>query len=106
MFDHVKQVEDLERFQRRAVDPSFLEQYGGIEEAVEAEAAPSGEHGADLGGPLLLLVDPDEVGGGLQGERPGPAEGRSRAGGDVVAQPWPFERLGAGFGEGCRDRRE
>ena len=45
-------------FERRAVEARLVEQAGGVEEAVEVEAAAAGEEGAHLGGALLLGVDP------------------------------------------------
>ena len=105
--DDVEEVEDLEGFKGRAFDAGFVEERGGVEEAAEAEAAAAGEHGADLGRALLLLVDPGEVGAGFEGEDPGAAERRGRCGRRCGrgggATP---ERLGAGFGEGRRDGRQ
>jgi len=40
------------------------------------EAAAAGEHGAQLGSALLLLVDPDEIGAGFEREDPGAAQRR------------------------------
>ena len=76
MFDYVEQVKDFEGLEGGAFDAGFFEEGGGVEEAREAEAAAAGEHGADLGGALLLLVDPGEVGGGFEAENPGSTEGR------------------------------
>ncbi len=73
---------------------------GGVEEAVEVEAAAAGEHGAHLGGALLLLVDPGEVGAGFECEDPGAAERGGGAAGDVVAEAGPLEGGGAGFAQG------
>lgn len=101
--DDVDEVADLGGFQGGTVDAGFVERDGGVEEAAEVEAAAAGEHAAEFGGALLLLVDPGEVAGGLQGEDPGAAEGRKSAVGDVVAQAEPFQCGGTGFGEGRRD---
>jgi len=76
VFDDVEQVEDLEGFEGGAVDAGFFEEIGGIEEAGEAETTASGEHGPNLSGALLLLVDPGKIGGGVEGEGPGSAERR------------------------------
>ncbi len=73
--DDGEEVADLGGFECGAFDAGFVEQERGIEEAVELEASAAGEHGADLGGALLLLVDPGEVGGGFECENPGAAEG-------------------------------
>ncbi len=73
---------------------------------MELEAAAAGEHGAHLGGALLLLVDPGEVGAGLEREHPGAAERRRGAAGDVVAEARPLEGGGAGFAQGRGDRRQ
>ena len=70
---------------------------------MKVEGGRRGEEGADLGGALLLGVDPGKVGGGFEGEGPGAAERRDGKGGDVVAQMRPGERIGGGFGERGRD---
>ena len=93
-------------FEGGAVDAGFVEEDGGVEEAVELEAAAAGEHGAHLGGALLLLVDPGEVGAGFECEDPGAAERREGAAGDVVAEAGPLERGGAGFAQGRGDGRQ
>ena len=45
------------------------------------------------------VVDPGEVGAGFEREDPGAAEGGGGAGGDVLAEAWPLEGEGRGFGE-------
>jgi hypothetical protein len=99
LFDYVEKMEDFEGFQSRAFNASFFEEAGGVEETCEAKAAAAGEHSADLGGPLLLLINPGEFGGGFEGENPGSAERGGGAGGNVVAEARPLKRLGAGFNE-------
>ena len=61
-FDDGEEVADLGGFEGGTVDAGLVEEDGGVEEAAELEAAAAGEHGAHLGGALLLLVDPGEVG--------------------------------------------
>ena len=95
-------MEDFEGLERGPFDAGFFEEGGGIEEAREAEAAATGEHGANLAGALLLLVDPGEIGGGFEAENPGSAQRGGGAGGDVVAQAGPFERGSTGFAQGIR----
>ena len=53
----------LDDLKGRALKAGFVEEVGGVEEAVEVEAASAGEEGADLGGALLLarVRDPDAV---------------------------------------------
>lgn len=53
--------EDLEGFEGGAFDAGFVEEEGRVEEAVEGEAAAGGEEGAELGGALVLLVEPGAV---------------------------------------------
>ena len=64
-FEHGEQVSDLGRFEGGSIDSGLVEQEGRIEEAVELEAAAAGEHGAQFGSALLLLVDPGEIGARL-----------------------------------------
>jgi hypothetical protein len=72
-FDDGEKVAYLVRFKGGTVDASFVEEWGGIEEATELEAATAGKHGAQLGGALLLLVDPPGVGAGFKRKHPGAA---------------------------------
>ena len=51
----------------------------------------------------MLLLNPQEVGGRLQGRDPGSAERRGGAGGDVLAEARPLKGNGARFEEGGRD---
>ena len=96
-------VEDVEGFEGGAFEAGLVEEVSGVEEAVELEGASADEQGADLGGALLLVIDPGEIGAGLEGEDPGAPERRLRAAGDVGAELRPGERGRARFGEGMRD---
>ena len=100
------EVADFETFEGCTFDAGFVEQEGGVEETVEVEGAAGGEEGAHLGGALVLLVDPGEVGAGLEGEDPGATEGGEGSAGDVVAEAGPLERGGAGFMEDSGDGRQ
>ena len=104
--DDSEEIADLGGFKSGAVDAGFVEEGGGVEEAVEVEAAAAGEHGAQLGGALLLLVDPGEVGAGFEREHPGAAERGGGATGDVVAEARPLQGGGAGFAQRRGDHRQ
>ena len=90
-FDDGEEVADLGGFQGGAVDAGLIEEDGGVEEAVELEAAAAGEHGAQFGGALLLLVDPGEIGAGFECKDPCAAQRGDGAAGDVVAEAGPFQ---------------
>ncbi len=74
--DYGEEVADLRGFESGAVDAGFVEQRRGVEEAVELEAAAAREHGAHLGGALLLLVDPRLIRAGFERKDPGAAQRR------------------------------
>ena len=44
--DYGEEGEDFDAFEGGAVDAGFVEEGGGVEEAVEVEAAAASEHGA------------------------------------------------------------
>ena len=104
--DYCEEVTDLGGFECGSLNAGFLKQERGIEEAVKLEASAAAEHGADLRGALMLLVDPGEVGGGIECENPCAAEGGLSAAGDVVAEARPFQGCGAGFAQRRRDDRQ
>src|ERR1700678_1827880 len=89
--DDIEQVADLGGFESRPIDTSLVEEDSRVEDAAKLEAAAAGEHGAQFGGALLLLVDPGEVGAGFEREHPRAAKGREGAVGDVVAKTTPFQ---------------
>ena len=90
-FDDGKEIADLGGFQGSAVDACLIEEDGGVEEAVELEAAAAGEHGAEFGGALLLLVDPRKIGAGFECQDPSTAQRGNSAIGDVVSEAGPFQ---------------
>ena len=98
-FDDVEERKDFEGFKGGAGDAGFIEKRGGIEEAVEVEAAAAGEEGAKLGGAGLLGGDPGEVGGGFEREGVLAAEGADGLGGDVLAEARELEGHGGGLEE-------
>ena len=89
--DDGEKVADLGGFKGSAVDAGLVEEGGRIEDAAKLKAAPAGEHGAQLRGALLLLVDPSKVSAGFEREDPGAAEGRKAAVGDVVTEAVPLQ---------------
>jgi hypothetical protein len=101
-----EEVADLGGLEGRTIDARLIEQECGIEEAMELEASPAGEHGAHLRGALLLLVDPREIRAGLDCEHPGSPERREGTIGDMSAQAWPLQGGSAGFVQGRGDRRQ
>ena len=98
--DEGEQRIDLDAFERRTIDSRFVEQTARIEQAVEVERAAAGEEVANLRGALLLHVDPRRVRRRLQRQHPGAPQRRCCVAGDVLAQPRPLQRCGAGFGQG------
>ena len=104
--DHSEEISDLGGFQCGAFDASFVEEHGGIEQTTKLEAASAREHGAQLGGALLLLVDPGEVGAWFERKHPRTPKRRKSACSDVVAKARPLEGRCTRFMERRRDDRQ
>ena len=100
VLNHGQQRKDLRAFECRTIDSRLVEQTARIEQAVEVERAAAGEEVANLRGALLLHVDPRRVRRRLQRQHPGAPQRRCCVAGDVLAQPRPLQRCGAGFGQG------
>ena len=89
--DNFQKISNLERLKRRTVDARFLEQHGRIHEPVEVEAPTTREKRPQLIGPLLLVLDPGEVGRRLERHKPRPSERRKSVSRDVLAECGPLQ---------------
>jgi len=101
-----EEIANLGGLESSAFDAGLLEKGDGVEKSMKLKTSASGEHSAQFGGALLLLIDPGKIGAGFERENPGAAKGREGAAGDVLAKARPLQGSSARFAQLGGDDRQ